>query len=265
MDSIENQYDGEKLNILLVKHSGRTACLLDISDKKLIDKLVSYAKSLKLHIRNVDNNFHLITRQKVTGEIDERRLGQLLDFLCYGHSDYGNDHLDRYAIFIGIGGYNIQTESCVASKVSMKQIDAHVETVKRRWRDTLKRLKLDLEVSSHINFDRGVVTRLKYLKERDIERIFEIKDEYVNDLLNYHDGLFVLMLKGCDYPQEITRFLDKFALFYDYAVVQDRLSSPDYNDPEMIAATERNLAIEREFISWSEEPIARVFMRRDDE
>lgn len=265
---MDNQYKAYKLNILLVRHKGRTACLLEPSgfeDKKCIEKLVNYAKSLKLYTREDRHKRILITRQEVTGELTDARIGQYLDFLCYDHDDFQDISLDRYDIFIHIGEYNIQTEVCVASKVSRMQIDAHVESVKRRWRDVLKKLKIDLEVSSHVHFDSSVFSRLKFIEERNVERAFELKEEYVDDLFNalHGYGLFALMLEGCQESKDMMLFMDKLPAFYVFAVINDGLYSPPFTGDNYQAIDEarvKNLVIERDFLSLPDEVIADVYL-----
>ena len=249
----------EKVNILLVRNKGRTACLLEPTNffdtPEVVETLVDFAKSLKLFTRLDKEKRILITRERSTGELTDVRIGQYLDFLCY-NDDYANLKEDRYGASVCINDIQVHTEVCLANKHSKSEIQSHIHEIAMRWRRILAKLDIKVNITERVTLLSGHGKRYQLLLNRQLESILKYKDEFLNDLENAQGrvGYLYLMLRGCDNADELSLFISPLTNFYQFAVIDDSLEFPHYNgenEPDIRAIAMKHLKYEQEYLCAS--------------
>lgn len=194
----KNVLIGELLNIWIVAHNGREACLIESANfHDTFDEnwaiIKKFAEDLNLYIRKDPNSLksyprYLISKEIVKKKFNESELGKMLGF-SYLKSDYGNDRVPRTALEIWATAPEWKEDVQVWTEVSRTPDESilNATDLVELWNyiltifpfPLLPSIRLYLNVSK----DDGWQMRLDNLNN-DLYFI-ENYDEYLNDVENY--------------------------------------------------------------------------------
>jgi hypothetical protein len=195
----KNSLIGELLNIWIVAHGGREACLIESANfQDTFDEnwpiLKKFAKDLDLYIRKDPNGLesyprYLISKDMVKKKFNESELGRMLGFV-YLKSDYGNDRVPRTVSHIWATEPEWKDEDVsVWTEVSRTPEESILNTTElvESWNAILKvfpfPLLPNIQFYLQVSKDDGWQMRLDNLNN-DLYFI-ENYEEYLNDVENY--------------------------------------------------------------------------------
>jgi len=195
----KNELIGDLLNIWIVAHEGREACLVESSNyqddfEENWKTLEEFAQELELQIRKDPNGHsdyprYLISKDIVKKKFNESELGKMLG-MSYLKSDYGNDRVPRTTVEIWATHSDWKDEDVqIWAEVSLeaeKSIDHATEMV-NDWNLILKVFPFpilpDIQVYLKTEKDDGWQIRLDKLQDDDY--FIQNYDNYANDVFNY--------------------------------------------------------------------------------
>lgn len=195
----KNLLTGELLNIWIVAHGGREACLIESTNfQDTFDEnwpiLKKFAEELNLYIRKDPNGHksyprYLISKDMVKKNFNESELGKMLGFV-YLKSDYGNDRVPRTVTEIWATEPEWKDEDvqvwAEVSRIPEESILNATELVES-WNAILKVFPFpplpNIQFYLQVSKDDGWQMRLDNLNN-DLYFI-ENYEEYLNDVENY--------------------------------------------------------------------------------
>lgn len=206
----KNELIGDLLNIWIVAHEGREACLIESANyhgtfEENWEILKSFATELELHIRKDPNSLkdyprYLISKNIIKGRFNDSQLGKMLGF-AYLKSDYDNDRYTRTVFRISAVSpewkededVNIWTEVSRNPGLSKPNAERLIET----WNAILELFPFpylsNVRVYLQIEQDDGWQMRLDNINN-DVY-FLEKYNDYSNDVYNYalHDNWINVM------------------------------------------------------------------------
>jgi len=195
----KNELIGDLLNIWIVAHGGREACLIESANYRDIFEenwttLKNFAENLELHIRKDPNSHrnyprYLISKEVVKKKFNESELGKMLG-MSYLKSDYGNDRLPRTSLEIWATHSDWKDEDVqIWAEVSLEPENSisNASQMTEKWNLILKLFSFPLlpniEVYLTVEQDDGWQMRLDKLE--DTTYFIEHYNDYANDVYNY--------------------------------------------------------------------------------
>lgn len=196
----KNELMGDLLNIWIVAHGGREACLIESTNyEDTFDEnwkiLKSFATELDLHIRKDPNSLkkyprYLISKDVVKGNFNHSQLGKMLGF-AYLKSDYSNSRYPRtvFRIFAVSPEWKEDEDLNIWVEVSRNAdlSKANAESMVEIWNTILQLFPFpylsNIRVYLVMEKDEGWQTRLDNIGN-DVY-FLEKYDDYSNDVYNY--------------------------------------------------------------------------------
>ena len=195
----KNELIGDLLNIWIVAHDGREACLIESSNYRNTFEenwniLKQFAENLELHIRKDPNSHkdyprYLISKYIVRKKYNEAELGRMLG-MSYLKSDYGNNRLPRTTVEIWATSSDWKDEDVqiwVEVSLEPEKSIVNASQLVEYWNTILNvfpfPLLPNIEVYLITEKDDGWQMRLDNLE--DTAYFIKHYDDYANDVYNY--------------------------------------------------------------------------------
>jgi hypothetical protein len=195
----KNELIGDLLNIWIVAHDGREACLIESSNYRNTFEenwniLKQFAENLELHIRKDPNSHkdyprYLISKYIVRKKYNEAELGRMLG-MSYLKSDYGNNRLPRTTVEIWATSSDWKDEDVqiwVEVSLEPEKSIVNASQLVEYWNTILSvfpfPLLPNIEVYLITEKDDGWQMRLDNLE--DTAYFIKHYDDYANDVYNY--------------------------------------------------------------------------------
>jgi hypothetical protein len=195
----KNELIGDLLNIWIVAHDGREACLIESSNYRNTFEenwniLKQFAENLELHIRKDPNSHkdyprYLISKYIVRKKYNEAELGRMLG-MSYLKSDYGNNRLPRTTVEIWATSSDWKDEDVqiwVEVSLEPEKSIVNASQLVEYWNTILNVFSFPLlpniEVYLITEKDDGWQMRLDNLE--DTAYFIKHYDDYANDVYNY--------------------------------------------------------------------------------
>jgi hypothetical protein len=195
----KNELIGDLLNIWIVAHDGREACLIESSNYRNTFEenwniLKQFAENLELHIGKDPNSHkdyprYLISKYIVRKKYNEAELGRMLG-MSYLKSDYGNNRLPRTTVEIWATSSDWKDEDVqiwVEVSLEPEKSIVNASQLVEYWNTILSvfpfPLLPNIEVYLITEKDDGWQMRLDNLE--DTAYFIKHYDDYANDVYNY--------------------------------------------------------------------------------